>query len=257
MFLPNVRRVMTALRERGRYLRSNNKRVDVWVDEYVNRCALNGEPITVLTQWCISKDLEMRYRKLDGFSPTKAEEKLFRQELLLIANLFRDNGFSLNWVITFNRSYLDFGRVEKRIEDAYKQMIMDLATPLVEEGWLVFLDWEDDVLGSRSEPDAEVLARVQDFVSEGALQLEIERHSAWAREEAGLTQSDEELKKDVYYQIACEAREGQLLAGEGALMGELVLVPLEVSERYDFFLLKTPCLKDRVVSVLSTYPWRV
>ncbi len=256
VFLPNVRKVMVTLREKSRQVRQNNKRIDEWVDQFINRCALNGQPVTILTQWCISRDLEVRYRKQNGFIPTKAEEKLFRKELQDIAGLFRRNGISLNWIITFNRSYLDSGRIEKSIEDAYKQMIMNLAKPLVEEGWLILLDWEDDVLEARSKPDIEVIARIYDFVSEGALRIEIERHSAWAREEAGLTQSSEELQQDVFFQIACEVKEGQLLSEKDSLMGECILVPLEVPERYDFFFLKALSLKERIAPILQTYLWR-
>ena len=256
MLLPNVRKLVSALRERSRQVRENNKKIGEAVDQFINRSALQGEPITLLTQWCVSKDFEKRYGEQGGFFPTKAEQRLFAREIPEVAKLFTENALAINWIITFNRSYLDSGRISLEIEQAYKLMIDQLARPLVNEGWLVIMDWEDDVLGSRPEPDQEVLSAIRNFVPEGALTLEVERHSAWARDEAGLIQSDEELQRDVFYQIACEAGEGKLLFGN-SLLGEFLLIPLEVPERYDFFTLKAPRFKERIISVVKPYPWRV
>ena len=256
MLLPNVRKLVSALRERSRQIRGNNKKIDEWVDSFLNRSALNGEMVTLLTQWCISKDLEKRCKEQGRFFPTRAEQRLFAREIPEVAKLFTENGLAINWIITFNRSYLDSGRISPEIERAYKKMIGKLAETMTSEGWLIILDWEDDVLGIKSEPDKEVLSAIKGFVPEGALNLEIDRHSAWARDEAGLTQSDEELQRDVFYQIACEAGEGSLLLNNSPL-GEFLLIPLEVPERYDFFTLKAPKFKERIVPVMKPYPWRV
>lgn len=108
----------------------------------------------------------------------------------------------------------------------------------------------------RSEPSKEVLTDINRFVKSDALQLEVQRHSAWAREEAGLTQSDDELRRDVFFQIACEAEEGRYLMAD-APFGEYILVPLEAPERYDFFTLLVPDFKQRIVAALPPYPWRL
>lgn len=255
--LPNVRKTLSQLRERSKIVRQNNKKIDTWVDELINRAAMTGEAVTILTQWCISKDLEVRRELQNGFVPTKAERKLFERDLPEVAELFTENGLGLNWIITFNRSYLDSGRISIEVEDQYKKMVAQLAAPLLEEGWLMLLDWEEDVLGSRPMPDEEVMQTIEKFVPEGALRVEIERHSAWAKKEAKLDQSDDELKQDVFYQIACEAQEGLVLMGENSPLGTFILVPLESPERYDFFTLKVPSFKERIVPVLPTYPWRL
>ncbi len=255
MLLPNVRKVMSALREKGRYIRSNNKRIDEWVDRYINQCALEGRSVTILTQWCIAKDLEVRFRIQNGFTPTKAELTLFRKVLPAIARLFEENGISVDWFLTFNRSYLDLGRVDGQIEKAYTRMIAELANPLEQQGWLECLNWEDDILGSRPEPNEEVFASIDRFVSVGALQLEVERHAPWSKE-SGLNQTDEELERDVCFKIACEAEEGRLLVDPDWFFGECIIMPLESQERYDFFGLKAPSIKNRVVAILPPYPWR-
>lgn len=256
MLLPNVRRVVQVLREKTRLIRLNNKKVEEWVDQYINRQALRGEAVTILTQWCLAKDLEVRFKTQNEFTPTKAEQVLFEKELPAIAELFQQNGIALNWILTFNRSYLDLGRIDAAVEQAYVQMILELATPLRTAGWLQCLNWEDDLLGSRPEPDAEVFDDTKRFVSEGALRIDIERHRPWVIE-SGLQQTEKELERDVRFKIACEVREGFMIIDPEWYFGECIIIPLETPERYDFFGLKAPRIKQQVVSALPPYPWRI
>ena len=254
--LPQTRNVGEWLRNRKSLIRSKNLNINGWVDNYMNLCALQGKPVEILTQFCISKDLEVRYRNQgNAFIPTKKERLLFERDIPLVMDAFQKNGFTLNWWITFNASYLDSGRTNADIQQTYTAMIGKLAEPLVQGGSLILADWETDILGKRPEPNPIVLANIDRFVKPEALQIDIERHSAWAREDAELIRSDEELRQDVCFKIACEAEEGRYLANE-APFGECILIPLESPERYDFFTLLAPDLKKRVVAVLPLYPWR-
>lgn len=249
---------MAFLREQNRTVRPNNLKINEWMDGYLDRCCANGEPVTILTQWCISKDLEARCQDQGGvFVPTKKERRIFDTEIPQVAGIFQANGFRLNWWITFNRSYLNSGRIAPALEAEYKEMITSLAKPLTRSDSLLVADWEEDVLGKRPEPNASILTSVGRFVAPKALELEVKRHSAWAREEAGLQQSDDELRQDVFRQIACEAEEGRLLDRAESPLGEFILIPLEVPERYDFFLLLAPDFRRRIVAVLPSYPWRL
>jgi len=257
MRLFKTRKTMEFLRIRNKIIRSNNLKINEWVDEYLDRCLINGEPVNILTQWCISKDLEERFRKQNNkFVLTRKERKLFEKELPEIISVFKENGFDLNWWITFNRSYLDTGRISKELEDKYKRMIIDLAEKIDD---VLILDWEEDVLRGRPRPNKEVLENLEQFISSEAFRIELERHSKWTKEEAGLKQSDEELKQDVRFQIACEIEEGRFLINEQLFSKskEFILIPLEVPERYDFFTVLANDFKERIVSVLSCYPWRV
>jgi hypothetical protein len=257
MRLRQTNAVMSFLRDKARIIRPNNLRINEWVDDYVNRCALEGKPVEILTQLCISKDLEVRYREQGNrFIPTKKERLLFEKEIPQVFCVFQKNGITLNWWITFNQSYLDSGRINDELRSAYGNMFSKLAEPLVRQGWLMVVDWEADILGKRPEPSKEVFANINRFVKPDALQLEIQRHSAWAREEAGLIQSDDELRRDVYFQIACEAEEGRYLVNDAPFV-ECIIVPLESPERYDFFTLLVPDFKQRIVAALPPYPWRL
>ncbi len=255
---PATQKVMTLLRERSRLVRKNNLKINEWVDGFVDRCIANGQPVILLTQWCISKDLEVRYRRQNGqFTPTRRERLLFEKEIPDIAAAFSINGIRFDWWITFNRSYLDSGRIAPEVETAYKEMLAGLAKSLIEKGWLLLADWEDDILGRRPWPNADVLGGVERLIEPGALRVEIQRHSAWAREEAGLQQNDGELRQDVYVQIACEAEEGRILLGPKSPLGECILVPLEAPERYIFFSLLAKDFQKRIAAVLPPYPWRM
>lgn len=255
MRLPQTRSLMQWLRERAKIIRSNNLRINEWVDDYVDNCVRNGKEITFLTQLCISKDLEVRYQKQgNAFVPTKQERLLFEKEIPQIMEALQKNGIRFNWWMTYNRSYLNSGRLEPDLENKFKQMISGLAEPFLKQGWLLLADWEDEIICKRPEPNQDVLRDISKFVSSSALSVEVERHSSWAREEAGLDQTDEELKKDVYFQIACEAEEALILS---QMLGEFILVPLEVPERYIFFFTLVPDLQKQIMAVLKPYPWRL
>ncbi len=255
MRLPQTRTIMQWLRERARIIRSNNLRINEWVDDYVDNCVRNGREITFLTQLCISKDLEVRYQKQgNAFVPTKQERLLFEKEIPQIVEALQKNGIRFNWWMTYNRSYLNSGRLELNLENKFKQMISGLAEPFLKQGWLLLADWEDEIICKRPEPNQDVLQDIQKFISPSALLVEVERHSSWAREEARLDQTDEELKKDVYFQIACEAEEALTLS---QTFGDYILVPLEVPERYVFFSTLVPDLQKRIMAILKPYPWRI
>ncbi len=257
MRLYQINTTMAWLRDRVKIIRQNSLRVSSWVDDYVNQRALEGKPIEILTQFCISKDLEVRYQEQgNSFVPTKKERLLFEKEIPGIACTFQKNGIAFDWWITLNQSYLDTGRISDALQRAYKEMITGLAKPLIRQGWLLFADWESDILTKRPEPSKEVFTNLDRFVKTEALELEIQRHASWAREEAGINQSDTELRRDVYFQIACEAEEGRFLSNDMPF-GEFILIPLETPERYDFFTLLVPDFKKRIVAALSPYPWRL
>ena len=258
--MKNTVRVMSGLRELNARIRKNNLRINEWVDDYLNWCVLNGEPINILTQWCISKDLEERFNRQGGrFLPTRKERRLFQEEIPRVIKLFTENDVRLNWWITFNRSYLDSGRISGSLEEEYKRMIEVLADSSGATRDILFIDWEEDILRGRSKPNQTVLENVGGFIKQSALEIEIERHSEWARKQARPQQTDEGLKNDVKFQIACEVNEGEFLSDSktSPFGGEFILIPLEVAERYDFFIVFAKDFKRRIVAVLSTYPWRL
>ncbi|MEK9178392.1 MAG: hypothetical protein AAB801_01270 [Patescibacteria group bacterium] len=253
--LPQTRTIMQWLRERAKIIRLNNLKINEWVDDYIDDCVRNGREITLLTQLCISKDLEVRYQKQsNAFVPTKQERQLFEKEIPQIVEALQKNGIRFNWWMTYNRSYLNSGRLEPDLENKFKQMISQLAEPFLKQGWLIVADWEDEIICKRPEPNQEVLRDIGKFISSSALSVEVKRHSSWAREEAGLDQTDEELRRDVYFQIACEAEEALTLF---QTFGEFILVPLEVPERYVFFYTLVPNLQKQIMAVLKPYPWRL
>lgn len=255
-----VKKVMDFLRNRNRLIRTNNLRINEWVDDYVRNCFLEGKTVNVLTQWCLSKALEKRFKEQGRkFVPTKKERRVLEAEIPLIISVFLKNGFRVNWWITFNRSYLDSRLVDEKTENQYKKIIIDLArSPVVRQN-VLFLDWEDDIIRGRPKADRSVLENFDKYVSKNAFEIELQRWRNWAQEEAGLQQIEKELRKDVIYQIACEAYEGQFLSGPNSPFSpdEFILIPLEVPERFDSFTLLAKDFKKRIVAVLSPYPWRM
>jgi len=255
-----AKKAMEFLRGRSKGINPRNIKINEWVDRYLEACLLNGESVNILTQWCISKDLEQRFKTQGNkFIPTKDERKLFESEMPKIISVFQENGFKLNWWVTFNRSYLDMGRIEnKYIEDSYKEMIIALAEKFNLSDSVSFFDWEDDILGSRPSANKEIIEDMDRYVAPVAFEILLEQHSKWANEDAKLGQTEEEIKRDVKFKIACEVEEGKLLASAQSPIGEdFIIAPLEAAERYDFFSIFAPDLKNRIIPVLSGYPWRI
>src|SRR3989344_5693232 len=57
-----TRKFMSYLRERNSLV--GGLKIDEWVDAWVDERIARGEPLTVLTQWCISRNLEARFRDM-------------------------------------------------------------------------------------------------------------------------------------------------------------------------------------------------
>ncbi len=254
--------LMQDLRLLAERVRENNKKIQTWVDKYIEECILVGKPVQILTQWCFSLDFEVRLQKQGGkFAPTKTERELVFKWFPTVLEVFEKRNVPINWIVTFNRSYLDSGRLEPETERAYQEMVQGLFDEAGLSSKILLCNWEDDVLLKKPEPDKNVLENLGEFLVPAALQIVFNQHKSWALGEAGLKQADEELWQDVKFQIACEAEEGRFLCDseESPLSeGKFILVPLEVAERYNpTFLILNPEFEERIASLLPPYPWRM
>ncbi len=255
-----IQNVMKVLRDKNRLVKPNNLKINEWVGNYLADCFLNGKTVNILTQYCLSKALEKRFCEQGNvFISTKKERRIIEEEIPKIMVLFAQNGFRLNWLITFNRSPIDSGLLLPEVECRYKEMVLSLAkNPLYQKN-VLFLDWEDDFLGGRVKPDQAVLGDYFAYVDEAAFKLRLEQLTTWSRDEAGLDKTQAELKNDIIFEAACEAEEARMLSGPNSPFGQedFILLPLEAAERYDSFTIFVEDFKKRVVSVLTPYPWRM
>lgn len=251
--------IMKWLRDRARIIRSNNLRINDWVEKYIDGCVLNGQPIQILTQLCVAKDLEVRYqRQGNSFLPTKGEKRLFLEEIPEIIKVFKSNNIGINWSVTLNRSYLDGGRIDINLENQYQKMIASLIEQARVSGVLL-INWEEDFLGGRPVSDEKVQNNIFNFVSAGMFKIDLERHMGWVRNDTDMVQTDAEIENDLKFKIACEAEEGRLLMSPESPFpnGQFILVPLELPERYVFFEIIAPDFQKRIVPILKPYPWRL
>jgi hypothetical protein len=233
-------------------------RINSWVDTYVNNCYLTGSSVTIFTPWCLSKALELRRDKNGkSFDLLKKEQIILQKEIPEIVRLFKTNGICLEWWVVFARSYLKSRRLEEDIENEYVEMITNTAEKnLISE--LVFLDWEKDFVEKPIQANQDILDNFSKVVRPGVFQNELKRWQIWNKEQLNLSCTDEELTRDVRWQIACEAEEGRILCDYNSPLGtnDFILIPLEYPERFDNFTILAPDFKKRIVSALSYYPWR-
>jgi hypothetical protein len=257
MRLPQVVKIMESLRSRNKRLRSNNQKIDEWIDNYIQQCILRGQRVDILTQWCLSKDLETRYR-LQGnkFEPLPAELNLLQKEIPEVLELFKENGIGVNWWVTFNGAFLDRGRVTKELVEDYSAMLKGLcSTPEV-----ILVNWEEEILGGRRpQPNQDVLSNFFRLVPRKAFDLDFSNLLDRVKRYPDFAKKEEELKKESQFKIACEAEEGRFLFSQNSPFpcGQFILVPLEFPERYVFFAVLAPEFKKRITSIVKSYPWRI
>ncbi len=261
MRLPQTRTVMAWLREKARVIRRNNLKINEWVDDYINRCVLEGKRVEIITQYCLSKDLESRYVKQGGqFLPLPAERDMFRKTVPEIVSVFKQNGLEVNWYVTFNGSFLERGRISDDILEAYIVMLQSVAKETLQlSEYLIFFNWEKDILGGRPQPNQEVLANFDSLVSQEAFELDMQNLLARVRQYKDFAKTEEELREEAKFKIACEAEEGRfMMSSESPFsQGDFLLIPLEFPERYVFFETLAPGFQKRIVSLIKLYPWRL
>lgn len=257
MRLPQVAVIMESLRLRNKRLRPNNQKIDEWIDNYIQRCILKGQKVNILTQWCLSKDLETRYKvQGDKFQPLQAEIEFLQEEILQIIKIFTDNGVGINWWITLNGAFLDRGRISKELSSQYADMLRSINVA----SEVVFMDWEDEILnGSRPKPNQKVLDKFFVVVSRKAFDLDFTNLLERVKKYPDFSKTEQELKGESQFKIACEAEEGRFLFSPDSPFpcGQFILIPLEFPERYVFFAVLAPEFKKRMASIVRSYPWRM
>ena len=248
--------IMQWLRDRSRTIRSNNLRINEWVDKYIDDCILNAKPVQILTQYCLSKDLEKRYGiQGNKFVPLQAEKEMFNKSIPATIEMLKSNNISVNWYITFNNSFLDRGRVSDDIINSYIAMI----SSLVKNNEILLLNWENDVLGKRPEPNQDVLKNFDNLVSKQAFEIDMKNLLNRVRQYPDFSKTEAELYDEAMYKISCEAEEGRyIFSPEGFFSnGDILITPLEFPERLIFFETITPGFQKRIVPILKLYPWRI
>lgn len=254
-----TKKVTDFLRSRSKLIRKNNLRINEWTDKYIESCFMTGKSVNILTPWCLSKAFEKRLLEQGGFFvPTKKEKRVIEKEIPEIISVFLENGFRVNWWITFNRPYVDSRLLPPKVEKDYIEMISALAKNSLLEN-ILFVNWEDEIIMGRSKPQQDILDDFNRYVNAGRLATELQRWQEWAKDEAGINVTEEQLKNDAIWQIACEAEEGQFLMGNKSPFAgdDFMLAPLESPERLDNFSILAKDLKKRIVAVLTPYPWRM
>jgi hypothetical protein len=254
--LKQTRNVVSGLRAINKML-DNTKRIDSWMEEFLEKNLIENSAVTIITPWSLSKSFEKRFH-IQGqkFTPTRREIKLFQKEIPYIQNLFEENSFNIGWFICLSRSYLNSRLLPKFIEEEYSQMVNYLADKYNFKG--LILNWEDDVIKNRHQANILVFENFNSFVSNQMFETELLRWKTWAKENDILL---ENIINETKYQISCEAEEGRFFmeSKDNPLHkpGEFLFFPLGRCERYDTFSLLNPEFSKRLISVLKYYPWRL
>jgi len=222
----------------------------------------------ILTPACIGTDLVNRREAQDGkFIPNQSEIRLFRKEIPRIIFLLKEAGLKLEWYYSFNQAFQDVWRVKDWLKEEYKKMIMELAdnSELVTDESVVllaenleFIDWEEDVLGRRPKPSPLLSGdKFEKYVKQGMIKREFNDLKQWVIDE-GIKQTDKEIMEDVRLDLSCGAGEGKFLMSGKSLFGsEFIIIPIERPEALDSFAILVPEIKERILTILNTYPARL
>lgn len=259
--LPQTINVIYKLREINKSLDGALK-INDFADSYIEECLLTNQPVNLITPWSLSRSFTKRYcEQGNKFSPTKNEEKLFRKEIPAITSIFKENGFTFNWWLSFSRSYTRENSMSETMEKEYISMITNLVE--INNSEIAIINWEDDVIGMKHRPN-KTLSIEENFlkiVNQKDFNLEVNRRKERAKSTLSLKISDDELIKETRFKVSCEAEEGIFLMGnkENPLCepGKFLFLILGKAERYNFFSILTPEFKKRILCVLKPYPWRL
>lgn len=258
MRLQQTQNIMRDLRLLNRSV-AQNKKIDEWVDRYVDECILNGKPVEILLQWCSGLGLDARMKKQGGtFIPLVTEIDLIQKQIPKIINIFNKQNVKVSWIITFNRSYIERRKLSDDVFFAYISMIRNLASEIKElEESVLFFDWEE--LSNNLEPNQKILTEFNSFVSNSAMEYEVRNFLQMLSQYPDALTSKEEICEEAKCRIAFESEEARFLFGDTSPFdkGKFILIPLERSERYVFFDLLVPEFTKRIASVLKLYPWRM
>ena len=261
MRFPQTKAIMEFLRSQSKKVRANNKRIDEWVDNYIDRCVGEGKPVNLLVQWCLSRSKENRYEKQGNrFMPTEKEQNLVGKVLPDILDVFKRNGMHVNLWITFNPAFTDRGRISDFIADAYVAMVTDLISSVSTlKDSVIVLRWEKEVIGCRSAPNEEMLTNFSRFVSDETFGAELERIKEKSVQYPVPVCTEEGFCEETRFKIACEAEEGRFLLSEESPFpnGDFILLPLESPEQYTLFNILAPGFSKRIAAVIPPYPWRI
>ncbi len=242
-------KIMKVLRELNKSL-EQEKKINDWVDSYINNSLLYSKNITILTPWSLAPSLKERYiSQGNKFIPTKNELTLFKKEIKYINDLFKENGLKYDWWIYLSPSYLDSTRLEQDLEIEYAQMLNNISTKDIS-----IIEWEKDVILRRQYPNDLLLKNFENLVDNSLYQNEILRRTGkWNNIPKN------QLEKETRYKISCEAEEGSILMGNNCLTsnGDFIFMSLNSSTKLNFFSILSPDFEKRIVSVLKKYPWRL
>lgn len=261
MMLLSTRNFLSYLRNQSQTIRTNNRKISPWVDAYVNQCVLEGSYIELFTPWCIGKNLETRLLKQGGsFTLLSSEIKTF-ETMERIISYGVSQGLLMNWTLTFNNAFFDSARIPESIGGAYISLIKNFidSNKVLRENVIV-LNWEIDVRTQRPSPDPENIRCFKSFISEKAYAIDLKNFIERTKKYKNFSMTQEEIKRDVIYNIVCEAEEGVYLMKNNPLFsnGNFIFIPLEFTERIvNFTCSLAPLLKERIVPVLRPYPWRM
>ena len=249
-----VRKIMDFLRKKRKKI-GRGFRIDAWADKYLQECFSNGQRIVVLTPWSLSFALKQRFKQQGNtFEPTRAERRLFREQIPEIINVFEKNGFRLDWWILLSRSYLNNRLIGNELEDRYKKMLEGLTVNIPS---MIIVNLEDDILRKRIVPDKELIENIEDYISGKTLSLEIEKWKEWAKA-VKLKIIKEQLEKDTKYQIAAQMKEGRIFMDfQFELGSKFLMFLLESPENIYYLTVLVPELKKRMITVLPYFPWRI
>jgi hypothetical protein len=224
--------------------------------KYLLNCLENGNPVNILTQCCMTKYLEVRKIKQNGIlTPVKSEIKLWKNSIPEIINLFKNYGFSLNWIFAFTRSDSDRTRANDETENEFKKMYKELSKNIFD---ILLLDWEDEFLNKRILPAKEILDNFNKYVKPTAFEMELKRRYEKTLETiiSEETIDQKAIEQDVREKISIIANEGKIITEELFPDG-LIIIPTEEPERFDFCRILVPDFKENLICILKTSPWRL
>ncbi len=237
----NIEQVIKKLQWRcqGKY------RIREYVRDYIIRCVTFCEPLQIITIWCVSKSLESRFARQNGFTALPTEHKTL-MDFMCIHQLLKELGLIVNHFIFLVGSGVSSGQVESNISEQYLNCLNNLAFILEADVLIEFRPV------ANSEPLPPMLKVPHSDWFE-ALERETSRRIKLANHR-GVKLTRDQADKEAQLSITVKANEARQLVEE---FGDFILVPVEYVERYQFHNLGYAGFTNRLLPITKPYPWRM
>lgn len=209
-----------------------------YIKGYLASCQRSSRRVQMISHWCLSPRLSLRFNEDGSFQPLNRESKAFKV-MADIAGELQTAGLEVDWFVLLTPNFVGDIRLPQPTCLAYKRMLLSFPPPQ-----------DVAVLFHEEFGEFKFSGELHDF-PEGLLEQEILRRRLMYQQISRRC-TEQQLRDDSVLNLSAEAEEARWLVEQ---VGDFIEVPLVSIPRFAS-LNQLVAYIDRLLPVLPLYPWR-